>query len=214
MKKLSAVLCAVLFAIAVNAQEIAPIAAPPLTIAPTVAATETLTTESIWQQFGAVWQKWLKGEGEWSFMPFASYAPSVKKKYGGGLGAFYQVNDYTFVGCRLEWLDGGFFAVAGEAGLKLPIKPLPRLFPNFVVTPFGFIGGAIPISGATVGDWTVPGTVHSYSGTPLGIVGTGAAVTVWKNKAGTLSIGGLFDIERWQELGNQYRMSATVNVKF
>ena len=44
MKKLSAVLCAVLFAIAVNAQEVAPIAAPALGLAPVPAKAEAVKT--------------------------------------------------------------------------------------------------------------------------------------------------------------------------
>jgi len=93
----------------------------------------------------------------YAFEPYATYAPNLKTKIGGGVLAIYNVNDYLGAGLGIDWL-GQFSLVSGNATLKLPINAgekakhyipaLPDFVTNVVVTPFALAGLGTPLSGA------------------------------------------------------------------
>ncbi|MBU6390613.1 hypothetical protein KGQ31_03650, partial [Patescibacteria group bacterium] len=100
----------------------------------------------------------------------ALYAPALSKKTGGGIGYFWLINQYAYTGVRLDYVNGGFWMPSGNAALQLPLHPLSKLtfMPTWLsgvkVTPFAYGGIGIPVSGAVVGDVTIPGSVHDNNG--------------------------------------------------
>ena len=84
--------------------------------------------------------------------PYATYAPNAPSKFGGGVMAVMNVNNYVGVGVGADYL-GGFSMVNASVKLQIPIKPLTFLgnssfLTNFTVTPFALAGAATPFSGA------------------------------------------------------------------
>ncbi len=149
------------------------------------------------------------------------YAPGLGKKYGGGLGAFYPINDYLYAGVRLDWVNGGFWMPSGNVGLQLPLhlgnyvtNIIGLWATNIVVTPFGYAGVAIPISGAVVGTITIGGSPpRDNNGQPTAILGWGASLLLYN--AATWNIDLLFDQEDWTGFnGKQYRFGLAWHKRF
>ena len=143
----------------------------------------------------------------WNFVTYGMKAPGLQNKWGGGVGAYYRVTDYTITGIRLDWVDGGFYMPSFNAGLQLPIK----LGKFAVVTPFGLGAIGLPISGAKVLDFTVPGHIRDKSGQATAILGYGLALDF---KVGPKWLPGLIiDRETWSGFpGTQTRFGC--NWKF
>jgi hypothetical protein len=92
----------------------------------------------------------------YSFSAYGTYAPDIKAKikFGGGLLAVFNVNDYVGVGVGGDYLRR-FTLLSANATLKYPIHPLSFLHnsfgTNFAVVPFELIGGGASLSGASPG---------------------------------------------------------------
>jgi len=101
----------------------------------------------------------------------------------------------------MDYVNGGFWMRSGNATLQVPLKLTSWL----TVTPFGYAGIGVPVSGAKVGDFNIPGSVKDNNGDPTAILGYGAAVRLWTGKASAISLIG--DRETWSGFaGQQYRV--------
>lgn len=166
---------------------------PPYTNAPTVTAGIDLIREAI-----------ANGQTNWLFEAHGLYAPQLQKKYGGGIGIFFPLSQYVFTGIRLDYVDGGFYMPSGNAGLQLPMT-IP--FINTKVTPFGYAGIGVPLSGATIGSFTIPGKPPTdNNGQATAILGLGGAIRLYTSSDGNKLVDLAGDIEQWSGFpGNQYR---------
>lgn len=147
------------------------------------------------------------GETNWLFEAHGLYAPSLAQKYGGGVGVLFPLSDYVVTGIRLDYVDGGFWMPSGNVGLQLPIK-LPFL--GLKVTPFGYAGIGVPVSGATFGSIQIPGRPPvDNNGQPTAIIGYGAALRLWTSADGSKLFDLAGDTESWSGFpGQQYRFAA------
>jgi hypothetical protein len=103
---------------------------------------------------------------------------------------------------------------SGNAALQTTIHPF-KFAPKFSITPFGYLGVGIPLSGATIGDISIPGTIRYNDGKPTVIVGYGFAASLWQNSTKTLSLNFVIDRENWSGFpGAQYRSGLLVHYKF
>ena len=207
MKKLLTVMFAVAVSVSVNAQGLT---APPLTL--------EQPTPTIGSAAQGLWDAFLGSNSKWLFEAHGLYAPKLQRQYGGGAGVFYPLNDYVYTGLRIDWVDGGFWMPSGNAGLQLPIRPFNRFggaWSKLVLTPFAYVGIGIPLSGATVGDITIPGSVRNNNGQATVITGYGLAVSIWQNKAGTVTFSLIGDREKWQGFeGSQYRAGCAFRISY
>jgi len=152
------------------------------------------------------------GNTNWLFEAHGLYAPKLQGKYGGGIGVFYPLSDYVVLGIRGDYVDGGFYMPSGNGALQLPIT-VPWIHAK--LTPFGYVGLGIPLSGATVGDVTIPGHSHSLNGDPIAIYGVGAALRLWTSSSGNAFFDLVGDREHWSGFdGNQYRLGALFKISF
>ena len=156
----------------------------------------------------------------WDFAVYGIYAPKLDQKYGGGIGAFHEVNPYLVAGLRVEFLDGGFVMPDGTATLQLPLHPIKN-WPWLVVTPFTYAGIGLPLGGVHVAGLKIPGKDISVDGEPLAIIGAGGALKIIGGASWTLNLAG--DIEKWPSLvgkanasvpGNMYRVGLILNKTF
>lgn len=140
------------------------------------------------------------------------YAPGLNKKDGGGFGVFYPVSQYVFTGIRLDYADGGFWMPSGNVGVQFPISITSWL----KVTPFTYAGIAVPVSGAMLGSFTVPGQVpRDNNGQPTAILGAGGAINLYTSTSGKWSYALAGDIEEWTGFpGKQYRFAALIHRNF
>jgi hypothetical protein len=114
------------------------------TVTNTVYVTNTLAATTA---LNTLWND-VKGATNYAIAPYATYAPSAPTKFGGGLLAIYNVNQYMGAGVGGDWL-GNFTMFSGNIELKLPTHPLANYgFPNLEVTPFVLGGIGTPIAGA------------------------------------------------------------------
>lgn len=193
------VLCSLIAMLAVQlaAQDTNP--PPAITNAPTIQSAAQQMLDAI-----------KAGTSNWYFEAHGLYAPALGRKYGAGLGAFYPISEYLVTGLRLDYVDGGFMMPSGNATLQLPLQ----VFSWLKVTPFGYAGIGIPLSGANIGGTVVPGTVNN-NGAPTAILGYGAAVHLWKSEGGRVAISAIADRETWSGFpGQQFRFGAMFKVKF
>src|SRR5581483_5401919 len=79
------------------------------------------------------------GNTNWYFAGFGLHAPSLRKKWGGGIGAFYPISTYVVTGVRLDYVDGDFWMPSGNVTLQLPITPI-KSWSWFTLTPIGYGG--------------------------------------------------------------------------
>jgi hypothetical protein len=200
MKKLTATLLAVVALAVTGYSQLSTTPPPPPTNVPTITDGLNTIVEAI-----------KAGNTNWYFAAYGLYAPKLDQKYGGGIGAFYPLSKYIVTGLRMDYVDGGFWMPSGNATLQLPIK----IFPWLTITPFGYAGIGIPISGATWGDITIPGNYHNNNGEPTAILGYGAAVHLWGSKDNKYNIELVGDQESWSGFpGQQIRVGALFRVKF
>ena len=148
----------------------------------------------------------------WVWETHGLYAPGLHSRYGGGAGAFYEVSQYLFAGARVDYVDRSFWMPSGNAGLQIPIQPFSWL----KVTPFGYAGIGVPISGASVGSVTVPGGLpRDNNGQATAILGIGAAVSVYTTPSGKWNISLIGDRENWSGFsGQQYRAGLAFHMRF
>jgi len=147
----------------------------------------------------------------------ALYAKGLSSKYGGGIGYFWNVNPYLLGGVRLDYVDGGFYMPSGNATLQLPTHPLksltflPKWASDVELTYFGYGGVGIPLSGAKVYNFTVPGHIKNNAGQATAILGMGAAVKV--ATAHGWEIFAIADRETWSGFnGAQWRFGALAKI--
>lgn len=196
MKELLSILFSASLALTAFSQSTTP---PPYTNAPTISGSLKMFTDAV-----------AAGNTNWLFEVHGLYAPKLDLKYGGGIGAFYPINDFIFAGARLDYVNGGFWMPSGNAGLQLPIK----LF-GIQIKPFGYAGIGVPVSGATVGDVTIPGTLKDNAGEPTAILGYGLAFRLWTSKSGASFVDAIGDRETWSGFsGDQYRFGALFKLSF
>ena len=160
--------------------------------------------QSITQALDNLWRALSANSTNWLFEAHALYAPKLQLKYGGGVGAFYPFDKYVFAGTRLDWVDGGFWMPSGNAGVQLPIN----LFGKVKISPFGYAGIGIPLSGAKT-------PARDNNGNPTAILGYGAEVHIWSSSDGKISIGAVADSESWSGFaGRQYRGGILAHFSF
>lgn len=107
---------------------------------------------------------------------------------GGGIGAFYKLNEYAATGLRLDYLDGSLWMPSANFQLQLPLK----LAGKIEVIPFAITGIASPLSGK-----------GADNGSAVGIFGAGLAARISKH----WDI--VYDIEKWTSFqGAQHRFGA------
>ena len=160
------------------------------------------------------------GNTNWDFAVYGIYAPKLDQKYGGGIGAFHEVNPYLVAGLRMEFLDGGFVMPDGTATLQLPLYPI-KSWTWLVITPFTYAGIGLPLGGVTVAGVHIPGKNISVNGEPLAILGAGGALKIVGGQHWTLNLA--LDVEKWPSLlgktaasvpGNEYRAGLILNKVF
>lgn len=198
MKKLiSAVLCASALTLAAQTNS------PPVSTNP---------PPTIISGLDQIYQALSYNKTNWVWETHGLYAPGLKSRYGGGVGAFYEVNPFVFAGARVDYVDGGFWMPSGNAGLQLPIQPFKWL----KITPFGYAGIGVPLSGATVGSITLPGqTPRDNNGQATAILGYGAAVSLYTTSSGRWNISLIGDRENWSGFaGQQYRAGLAFHMRF
>jgi hypothetical protein len=156
------------------------------------------------------------GSTNWWIEAHGLYAPSLPKKWGGGMGLFWNLNPYVYTGVRLDWVNGGFWMPSGNATLQLPIK----IFPWLTVAPLGYAGIGVPLAGAKVGNLTIPGTPpRDNNGQPTAILGYGLAVRIANINSNSKWIPKHIDLigdrETWTGFdGQQWRAGLTGNWTF
>lgn len=156
------------------------------------------------------------GNTNWWFEAHGLYAPGLKKKYGGGVGAFWNVSQYVYTGVRVDSVNGGFWMPSGSATLQLPLKVTSWLS----IAPIGYAGIGVPLSGATVGGVTLPGhTPRDNNGQPTAILGYGGAIRIANINASSKwspkHIDLIGDRETWSGFPDkQWRFGLTGNWQF
>lgn len=158
------------------------------------------------------------GQTNWWVEAHGLYAPALTKKYGGGMGVFWNLSQYVYTGVRVDYVNGGFWMPSGNATLQLPIKPFSWL----QVAPLGYAGIGVPLSGATVGGVTLPGqTPKDNNGQPTAILGYGVAIRVYSRSSPSKlwyqpnGIDLLYDRETWSGFkGQQQRVGIGINWHF
>jgi hypothetical protein len=150
----------------------------------------------------------------------AMYAPELAHHAGGGIGGYYLLSQTgsgtvtldTYTGVRIDWVDGGFWMPEGNVGLQVPVK----LENWLTVTPFTYVGVGVPLSGASIGGFTIGGTVaNDNDGQITGIVGAGGAIQFFSFDSGKWNAGALGDAEKWGGFsGTQFRFGAFLRKKF
>jgi hypothetical protein len=115
----------------------------------------------------------------WIVAPYGIYDTKTKTA-GGGLAGVYNVTPYFASVIRMDYINKEIWRPSGSIELQVPVK-----FSGFTVTPFVFTGLAVPLGGT-----------GADNGSATLITGTGAAVTLKKNKL--YAIG---DYEWWNDHG-------------
>jgi len=180
MKKLLALLGALLLAVAVNAQTNTP---PPLPPAPVVV--DTNLPPSL-PEHVSTWLSFLSSTGSnWIVSPYAIYVDDEVNSIGGGVAALYEISPYVLTGLRMDFFDNTVFMPSIGVQLQLPIK----LAGKVTVTPFAISGVATPLGGGIEQD-----------NEAVVIVGGGLAVSITKK------MGLVYDSEMWSGFsGTQHR---------
>lgn len=122
----------------------------------------------------------LSNGSNWIVAPYAIY-DTTTKEFGGGIGAGYKISDYVVTVIRLDAISDNLFVPSGSIQLQLPIT----LFGAVKVTPFGFSGIATKLNG------------KSGNGDPIGIFGTGGAISFKADTQWYIPKGIIADYERW-----------------
>ncbi len=112
--------------------------------------TNTTSSGVLSELWDSLSQSGLLKATNYSFEPYGTYAPDVPKgsKYGGGLFAAYNFNNYAGLGLGVDYL-GQFSLVSANVQLKLPMRPFANFgaLSNLVVTPFVLTGVGKGLSG-------------------------------------------------------------------
>lgn len=160
---------------------------------------------------GTIFTQFTSGGTNWYFPVYGTYASQLKEKWGGGFGAFYPLSDYILAGVRMDYIDDELWMPSGNATLQVPLHPFKWL----TITPLGYAGIGIPISGATFGDYTVPGSIHNNDGQVTAIYGYGVAVGIYKSKDAKWSLSAFWEHEKWSGFpGSQEHGGLALHVKF
>ena len=154
---------------------------------------------------GALSQLWssISGSGilkatNYLIAPYGTYAPNAPTKYGGGLIAVYNVNNYVGLGLGLDWL-GQFTLVSANASLSLPTHPLRGLFGstntsgffyNFTVTPFALAGAGMDLGGTGAHTIWDAGLQTKFGHWLGGEFGAGVAYGAWQGSSA-------YDVKRY-----------------
>lgn len=154
----------------------------------------------------------------WYFAAYYLHAPGLQHKEGGGIAGFTPLNNYVLAGWRVDYVNGNFWMPSGQATLQLPITPI-KSWQWLTVTPFGFVGVGIPLSGAHVSGVVIPGQVtRDNNGQPTAILGLGGAINLWKNSNATShwrSVSIVGDKETWTGFpGQQFRIGFDAHIFF
>lgn len=127
----------------------------------------------------------LGGVTNWIVAPYATYAPDAPTKFGGGILALYNFNNYIGAGPGIDWL-GEFNLVSANVSLGVTTHPLSGLlgWTNFTVRPFVGGGLATAISGAGKANGQVSTVEFAGASTHLFTwkkidFGVGAAYSIW-----------------------------------
>lgn len=154
-----------------------------------VSAQTTPTNTLAWYQ--TIWSdittSGIEDATNYSFEPYATYAPSAphNRQWGGGMLAIYNVNNYLGAGIGADYL-GQFTMVSGNIQLKVDTTPLAFLggfATNIVVTPFALAGVGTPLGGSSSGPISITdvGGAVSFGHLWGGRFNTGLAWGQWSN---------------------------------
>jgi len=125
----------------------------------------------------------------WTIAPYATYAPTAPTKYGGGVLAVYNVNEYIGAGSGVDWL-GEFNLISANVTLRVPTRPFTALgWSNVIATPFIIAGIGTPVGGVGVNN----GSVST-------IEGAGLSLDVGKIKGWNFGLGYAYD--NWTGVGD------------
>ena len=123
----------------------------------------------------------------YSIEPYATYAPKLPTKIGGGLLCVYNVNEYVGLGLGFDWL-GSFNIISANASLKYPMHPLKsvtflpeRFRTDFAVVPFTLFGGGTSFNGNSGVMIADTGFYTSFGHLWGGQFNTGVAWGQWAN---------------------------------
>lgn len=129
--------------------------------------------------------KFLSSGTNWMISTYGIYDTGTKRG-GGGIAVLKDVTDYIAVGIRVDYLNKNFWMPQADFQLQAPFQ----LFGKVTVIPFAFTGIATPLGGR-----------GSENHTPIGIVGIGAAIRIYKGLDAVTSY------EKWNTMdGNQIRL--------
>ena len=126
----------------------------------------------------------------WTVAPYASYAKSLKSKYGFGLAAVYYMTPYVGTQIRAQYLDTGIGTGTSKVWLPNGTITLQSAYKPF--------GNSIPL---TLRPVLEAGVGVNLDGRMFAIAGAGTEVDVFTAKSATarfqrLSI--FYGVEQWQ----------------
>lgn len=125
----------------------------------------------------------------WVVSPYATYADSAPKHFGGGIIALYNFNQYVGTGPGVDWL-GEFNLVSANVTLRVPTHPLSFIgLSNIVATPFIITGIATPLGGA-----------GKANGNVSSVEGVGLALDIFKAKSINFGLG--YSYVNWTGAGD------------
>ena len=141
------------------------------------------------------------------------HAASLPIHGGGGVGIFVPLSTYVVMGTRVDYVNGGFWMPSGNAAFQIPIT----IFHRITITPLGYAGIGVPVSGAKFGGFTIPGNGKDNNGQATAITGYGFAIglTHFNIKSTKVSLDVVADREQWSGFpGWQYRVGLAGHMLF
>lgn len=186
------------------------------TVSSATAQTQTNSTPTVQGGLQQIVDAMKSGETNWWGEAHGLYAPGLQNKYGGGVGAFWNLSQYVYTGIRVDYVNGGFWMPSGSATMQLPVK----VFSWLQFAPLAYVGVGVPLSGATVGSVTLPGqTPKDNNGQATAILGYGAALRVANIHSSSSWVPAhvdlIYDRETWTGFsGQQNRFGLAANWLF
>lgn len=159
---------------------------------------------------GSTLQSWAtEGITNSYWVPYGIYAPGLNHRYGWGIAAQYPISQYILAGPRLDYVDGNFWMPSGNATLQLPIKVTSFL----TITPMTYAGVGVPLSGAQIGNFTVPGSKpKDNDGNATAILGAGLSIHLYTGTGWFKDAGLIGDVESWSNFPKQqYRLGVALH---
>lgn len=152
------------------------------------------------------------------------HAPALKNPNGSGVGVFWVAKEFdstnisvrVLAGTRIDSVNNQLWMPSGNVTIDMPIHPFAWTgygwAQSFTITPIGYAGIGVPLSGASVGNFVVPGHATDNNGDPTAILGFGFAVHLFETSRMTLDA--VYDHEKWSGFeGMQDRFGLALKIK-